>query len=200
MSHTVLVVEDDVELRQMMCRALELSGYAVVAAQNGRDALDKVSGIDSLCLVILDLVMPEMNGWDFVEQLRKRSEFAAVPIIVHTSTPGAAPATAARVLRKPVRSRDCLPRCDSIAPSSSQSSTRGGADRRECECSRHLTRPLVFVISRPPGQVGSPAPVSLKQFDAPSRVSEEVLSESLRVAPPDGIAYLVRPGSTTSTF
>ena len=66
MSHTVLVVEDDVELREMMCKALELSGYEVVAAQNGKDALNKVSGIDSLCLVILDLAMPEMNGWDFV--------------------------------------------------------------------------------------------------------------------------------------
>ena len=65
MSHTVLVVED-VELCEMMCKALELSGHAVVAAQNGKDALNKVSGIDSLCLVILDLAMPEMNGWDFV--------------------------------------------------------------------------------------------------------------------------------------
>ena len=36
-------------------------------------------------LVILGLVMPEMNGWDFVEQLRTRAEFATVPIIVHTS-------------------------------------------------------------------------------------------------------------------
>ena len=101
MSHTVLVVEDDVEQREMMCEALELSGYAVVAAKDGKDALSKVSGIERLCVVILDLVMPQMNGWDFVEQLRKRSEFATVPIIVHTSAPGPAPATVARVLKKP---------------------------------------------------------------------------------------------------
>ena len=102
MSHTVLVVEDDVELCEMMCEALELSGYAVVAAQDGKDALNKVGGIERLCLVILDLVMPKMNGWDFVEQLRKRSEFATVPILVHSSAPGPAPATVARVLKKPV--------------------------------------------------------------------------------------------------
>ena len=101
MSHTVLVVEDDVELCEILCKALELSGYAVVAAKDGKDALNKVSGIEGLCLVILDLVMPEMNGWDFVEQLRTRAEFATVPIIVHTSAPGPAPATVARVLRKP---------------------------------------------------------------------------------------------------
>ena len=101
MSHTVLVVEDDVELCEMMCKALELSGYTVVTAQDGKDALNKVSGIDSLCLVILDLVMPEMNGWDFVEQLRTRAEFATVPIIVHTAASGPPPATVARVLKKP---------------------------------------------------------------------------------------------------
>ena len=102
MSHTVLVVEDEVDLREMMCEALELHGFAVVAATDGKDALDKVSGIESLCLVILDLLMPEMNGWDFVEQLRKRSEFATVPIIVHSSAPGPAPTTVARVLKKPI--------------------------------------------------------------------------------------------------
>jgi CheY-like chemotaxis protein len=101
MSHTVLVVEDEVDQREMLREALELSGYAVVAAKDGKDALNKVSGIKSLSLVILDLLMPEMNGWDFVEQLRKRSEFATVPIIVHSSAPGLAPATVALVLRKP---------------------------------------------------------------------------------------------------
>jgi two-component system, chemotaxis family, chemotaxis protein CheY len=101
MSHTVLVVEDEVELREAMCEALELSGYAVVAAQDGQNALNKVCGIESLCLVILDLLMPGMNGWAFVEQLRKRSEFATVPIIVYSSAPGPAPATVARVLKKP---------------------------------------------------------------------------------------------------
>ena len=101
MNHTVLVVEDEVELRELVCEALELSGYVVVAAKDGKEALDKVSGIESLSLVILDLLMPEMNGWDFVEQLRTRSEFATVPIIVHSSAQGPAPTTVARVLRKP---------------------------------------------------------------------------------------------------
>ena len=103
MSRTVLVVEDDTELRETMCEALELSGYAVIAAKDGKDALNKlVSGTEGLCVVILDLVMPEMNGWDFVEQLRTRSEFATVPILVHSAAPMPAPPTVARVLKKPV--------------------------------------------------------------------------------------------------
>ena len=91
MRHTVLVVEDEVELCEILCKALELSGYTVIGARDGKDALDKVDGIDSLCLVILDLLMPEMNGWEFVEQLRNRARFAAVPIIVYSSTAGPAP-------------------------------------------------------------------------------------------------------------
>ena len=102
MRHTVLVVEDEVELCELMCQALELSGYAVIGARSGKEALDKVAALDSLCLVILDLMMPEMNGWEFVHELRQRVRFAAVPIIVHSSATGPAPATVARVLKKPV--------------------------------------------------------------------------------------------------
>jgi CheY-like chemotaxis protein len=100
--HTVLVVEDEEELREMMRDALELNGYAVVTANDGNDALSKMAGIDHLCLVILDLLMPEMNGWDFFERLRQSGTLASVPVVVHTSAPDRAPAGATRVLRKPL--------------------------------------------------------------------------------------------------
>jgi len=102
MTHTVLVVEDEEDLRDMMRDALELSGYAVVTAEDGRDALDKIGGIENLCLIVLDLLMPVMNGWDFVEKLRQRAELASVPVVVHSSAPGPTPAGVARVLQKPV--------------------------------------------------------------------------------------------------
>ena len=102
MAHTVLVVEDDRELREMMRDALEFNGYAVVTAGNGVDALAKLAAIESPCLVILDLLMPQMNGWDFFEQMRQHTDFASVPVVVHTSAPSRAPAGAARVLQKPV--------------------------------------------------------------------------------------------------
>ncbi len=62
MTHTVLVVEDEQQLREMMRDALELNGYAVVTAEHGQDALTKLAEIEHLCLVILDLLMPVMTA------------------------------------------------------------------------------------------------------------------------------------------
>jgi CheY-like chemotaxis protein len=102
MTHTVLVVEDEQDLREMMRDALELNGYTVVTAGDGQDALNKLTGIENLCLVILDLLMPVMNGWDFVDKLRQRAELASVPVVVHSSAPGPMPPGVTRVLQKPM--------------------------------------------------------------------------------------------------
>jgi CheY-like chemotaxis protein len=102
MSHTVFVIEDEEELREMMREALELNGYEVVTAAEGQQALDRISGIQNLCLVILDLVMPGMNGWDFFAEMRQRKELGAVPVIIYTSSPARAPRGATRVLQKPM--------------------------------------------------------------------------------------------------
>ena len=102
MNHTILVVEDEKELREVMCEALELNGYTAVPAAEGRDALEALERIDHVCLVLLDLVMPGMNGWDFFKEMRTRSKHAAVPVVVHSSAPVGAPAGAARVVRKPL--------------------------------------------------------------------------------------------------
>jgi CheY-like chemotaxis protein len=101
-THTVLVVEDEEDLREMVRDALELNGYSVVTAQDGHEALKKLDEIDRLCLVLLDLLMPGMNGWDFMAALRKRAELASVPVIVHSSATASTPAGATRVLQKPV--------------------------------------------------------------------------------------------------
>ena len=103
MTHTVLVVEDERELRELMCEALELSGYSVVPASDGQAALDALPGIPHLCLVLLDLLMPGMNGWELLAKLRARVDLAGVPIVIQTSTPAEAPAGATRVLQKPVK-------------------------------------------------------------------------------------------------
>jgi CheY-like chemotaxis protein len=102
MLHTILVVEDDKELREMMREALELNGYAVATAPEGQAALDVIAGIEHLCLVLLDLLMPGMNGWDFFKEMRARPELADVPVIVHTSAPASAPQGVTRVLMKPM--------------------------------------------------------------------------------------------------
>jgi CheY-like chemotaxis protein len=101
-AHTVLIVEDEEDLRELMRESLELRGYRVVTAQEGQEALDKIGGIDRLCLVLLDLLMPGMNGWDFFDRMRERPELAQVPVIVHSSASDRAPAGVTRVLQKPV--------------------------------------------------------------------------------------------------
>ena len=102
MKHTVLVVEDEDDLRSMMRDVLEFNGYAVVAVEEGQRALDALERLDHVCLVLLDLLMPGMNGWDFFDKMRARPELASVPVIVHSSAPGKAPEGVTGVLQKPL--------------------------------------------------------------------------------------------------
>ena len=103
MSHTVLVVEDDDELRESMRDLLVDSGYAVVAARDGQEALDALAHTQQPCVVLLDLLMPRMNGWDFFEKMRAQPELSAVPVVVHSSAPSRAPAGVTLVLKKPLQ-------------------------------------------------------------------------------------------------
>ncbi len=102
MKHTVLIVEDEAPLRELMCEALELSGYAVVATSNGQEALEAMARIEHVCLVILDLLMPIMNGWELYAELQSRQALTEVPVVVHTSEAGQAP-SGTWVLQKPIK-------------------------------------------------------------------------------------------------
>ena len=101
-AHTVLIVEDEEDLREMMGEALQIKGYSVVTAVDGEDALRKLDDIGRPCLILMDLLMPGMNGWDLFDELRRRPELSAVPVIVHSSASGRAPAGVTRVLQKPL--------------------------------------------------------------------------------------------------
>lgn len=80
----VLVVEDDMTTRDLVVRMLEKEGWSVVSAENGEVALAAVQHrVPSL--ILLDLLMPEMDGFEFVERLREHPEWRHIPIIVVTS-------------------------------------------------------------------------------------------------------------------
>ena len=81
MSQTILVVDDEVNLRDMVRLYLEREGYRVVEAANGRDALF-AARYEKPDLVLLDLMMPEMGGYDFIRRFTKESD---TPIIVLTA-------------------------------------------------------------------------------------------------------------------
>ncbi len=82
---SILVVEDDLPTREALCRSLAGMGYAASAAVNGRDGLDWLAKHPAPSLILLDLMMPEMDGFEFLRELRKRPAFVDVPVIVVTA-------------------------------------------------------------------------------------------------------------------
>ena len=80
----VLVVDDDPPIRELLRRQLEGDGYRVVEAENGRVALTRLcEGTPGL--IVLDLMMPEMDGFEFMEELRRHESWGGIPVIVLTS-------------------------------------------------------------------------------------------------------------------
>jgi GAF domain-containing protein/CheY-like chemotaxis protein len=80
----VLIVEDDAPLRELLRRMLEREGYTVVEADNGRAALDRLQkGVPGV--ILLDLMMPVMDGFEFLTELRREDAWRHVPVIVLTA-------------------------------------------------------------------------------------------------------------------
>ena len=80
----ILVVDDDPMARDMMRRGVEQTGFAVVEAESGRDALERIAARKPR-LILLDLLMPDMDGFEFVAQLRLEPGCRAIPIVVVTA-------------------------------------------------------------------------------------------------------------------
>jgi CheY-like chemotaxis protein len=80
----VLVVEDDPVMREMLRRRLEKEGWTVIEAENGRVALGRM-GQSRPDLILLDLMMPEMDGFQFLDEIRGREDWHSIPVIVITA-------------------------------------------------------------------------------------------------------------------
>ena len=81
---TVLIVEDHAETREMLRRTLEKAGWTVTEASNGRVGLERMAATQPK-LILLDLMMPEMDGFEFLEALRREGHPRRVPVIVITA-------------------------------------------------------------------------------------------------------------------
>jgi CheY-like chemotaxis protein len=78
----VLIVEDDTDLRQALSQILSDEGYRVDGAEHGLHALEQLRDGRRPCLILLDLTMPVMNGWQFRDEQRLDPELAAIPVVV----------------------------------------------------------------------------------------------------------------------
>ncbi len=117
-NETILVVEDDADARETLALVLEGEGFEVAMAADGAEALRYLRECPLPCLILLDLMMPGMNGWEFRRQQRRDPELAAIPVLVVSAVadqPGAAPALdAADVLRKPLDLQVLLEKVDTL--------------------------------------------------------------------------------------
>jgi CheY-like chemotaxis protein len=99
---TILIVEDDEDIRAQLAIALRDEGYIVREAADGAQALATLSELSALPgLVLLDLMMPKMNGRAFLEVVSKMPALKSIPVVVITASPDARITGAIRVLRKP---------------------------------------------------------------------------------------------------
>jgi CheY-like chemotaxis protein len=81
-AHHVLVVEDDEDIRESLMDFLQDHGYQTVGAIHGREALEKLGGGTKPCVIILDLMMPVMDGSAFRQAQLQDPHLSAIPIIV----------------------------------------------------------------------------------------------------------------------
>jgi CheY-like chemotaxis protein len=77
----ILLVDDDVDLRQSLAEALESAGYLVVQAANGAEAIESLRSSERPAVILLDLLMPVMNGWQFCELKQRDPDTAHIPVL-----------------------------------------------------------------------------------------------------------------------
>jgi len=85
---TIIVVDDDDDIRETVREALHAEGYETAGACNGRDALDQMHASSELpSLILLDLMMPTMDGWEFLHNLELDAEMRDIPVAMMSAHP-----------------------------------------------------------------------------------------------------------------
>jgi CheY-like chemotaxis protein len=101
----ILIVDDDPDIRDALGECLRYEGYSVHSAADGRDALDRLEFGLRPDLILLDLMMPVLNGFDVLAALRNRPDWSTIPVVVVSANRGYQAedlAGAVSILRKPV--------------------------------------------------------------------------------------------------
>jgi two-component system, chemotaxis family, chemotaxis protein CheY len=115
---SVLLVEDNEDLRETLADSLRADGYAVATACDGAEALEALRVGALPAVLVTDLMMPVMSGWELVSRLRRDDRFGALPIIVITAAGSASVPGSDALLRKPLRIGDLVGAIERLAPGS----------------------------------------------------------------------------------
>jgi CheY-like chemotaxis protein len=106
---TVLVVDDTEVLRDLIADVLALEGYRVITAADGVEALDRLGEGRRPCVILMDLAMPRMDGFELAAHVRAEPEWESIPIVVLSALlPGKTVPDAAAHLAKPVPMNELL--------------------------------------------------------------------------------------------
>ena len=101
----VLIVDDDPDIRDAVGECLRYEGYDVHSATDGRDALDRLEYGLRPAVILLDLMMPVLNGFDVLDALKSRPEWKSIPVVIVSANRGYEAedlSGAVSILRKPV--------------------------------------------------------------------------------------------------
>jgi CheY-like chemotaxis protein len=130
MAQTVLLVDDDPLTHQVLQRYLERAGYQMIGARNGREAL-KLARRQLPQLIILDVMMPDMDGWAVLGQLKRTEATQAIPVILLTmkadpsAQEQAEQAAATLLLAKPISAAQLLAVIKRVIPAPAGDNTSG---------------------------------------------------------------------------
>jgi CheY-like chemotaxis protein len=112
----IFVVDDDLNAREALADLLEHSGYTVFSAANGREALDYLHHSAPPAVIILDLMMPVMDGVEFLHRQSHDPALLDIPVIILTASPPAESVKASAIMRKPVRFDSLLQVVERLSP------------------------------------------------------------------------------------
>jgi two-component system response regulator CpxR len=87
MPRDILVVDDDRDIRETLGEILQHEGYHVEMAENGAKAVELIRRGPAPALVLLDLMMPVMSGWEFLELAENDHDLADIPVLVVSAMP-----------------------------------------------------------------------------------------------------------------
>ena len=107
----ILIIEDQNDIRESLAELLEEEGYTVATAANGRQALDGLARGLEPSVILLDLMMPGMDGWEFRRRQQRDPDLAGIPVVIMSAVDQGsrlAGLDAAAYVRKPLDLRRLL--------------------------------------------------------------------------------------------